>query len=179
MTKNYAKGKGDKHHVFIEQKYPSVLLFHVKDTAGSRHDICVEAAGPTCWNRRHHTEFLSKSLRSIKSGKSNELEENVSVILGSVHMIALIRTMAIIYLRIFVPIRWLHGKSRTLSDYSWSTRSMGRSLGVLEVKPEYHESNPSKITDQDFMLGFLSSFIDELPHLKDYLDFFTTKIKIS
>ena len=65
--------------------------------------------------------------------KDNILQENLFIILTSMEMISLCREMVILHFKMCMPMRWLARNTHTIAQvgYNWSTRSMGKVIGVL------------------------------------------------
>ena len=168
LTSNYPKGDGDGFKGHMEEYHPSSLLFHVKNTKGNRQDIVMESAGPMFMNRIYYVEFLDKKLRSLR--KSNILEENLFMLLSSVHIVALFRSFTMCFISVVLPVRWLAGKTHELSDCNWGVRSMGRVIDMLETKMMEIQQNSSLFTNEDFMMNLFSELVFELPSLQEYLE---------
>ena len=168
LSENYPKGDGDTFRGHMEECHHSSLLFHAKNTKGNRQDIITESAGPTHMNRTCYVEFLDRKLRAV--GKKNILEENLFIILSSVHVVALFRAFSILFISVALPMRWLAGKSHALGECNWSVRSMGRIIDTLEAKMMELEGDPAKHADEGFMMNIFGVFIQELKPFKEYLD---------
>ena len=83
----------------------------------------------------------------------NILQENLFIVLSSVKMFALSRLMSILRFYIIVPMRWLSGKTHTLSDNYWSVKSMFRAVDFLYDAMLKLEKDGWKILDEKFMLN--------------------------
>jgi len=120
-----------------KENYPGELLFWVKSTHGSRQDIMFTAVLEIAMNRAFNVKFLDYCLRmSDKTKKDNVLQRNLFVVLSSldIDMAAQARLLAIMYLSIILPLRWLAGNTHKLASFHWGARSMGRALDVLREK---------------------------------------------
>jgi hypothetical protein len=97
------------------------LLVPVVRTSGWQQDLATEGAAAVYWNRRYYVWFLDECLRGCKD---NILQENLFIVLVSVEMIALCRTMAIFHFKVCMPLRWIAGNTHFLGQqgYNWSTR---------------------------------------------------------
>ena len=71
--------------------------------AGSRQDIVCEAALPFYINRQHYVEFLQQ----LQWGDSNVLEDCIYYMLTCVEVLALLRALAIFYIKIVMPLRFI------------------------------------------------------------------------
>ena len=95
--------------------------------------------------------FLDEALFTLDA--KNILQENLFIILSSVKMIALSRLMSILRFSIIVPMRWLSGKTHTLSDNYWSVKSMFRAVDFLYDAMLKLKKYGWKILDEQFMLN--------------------------
>jgi hypothetical protein len=129
---NYPKGHGELFAEWMKENYPGELLFHVESTHGSRQDIIFTAALAIAMNRACNVEFLMSD--TDKTKKDHVLQRNLFVVLSSLEMAAQARLLAIIYLSIILPLRWLAGNTHKLASFHWGARSMGRALDVLREK---------------------------------------------
>jgi hypothetical protein len=132
LAVNYPKGHGELFAEWMKENYPGELLFHVESTHGSRQDIIFTAALAIAMNRACNVEFLMSD--TDKTKKDHVLQRNLFVVLSSLEMAAQARLLAIIYLSIILPLRWLAGNTHKLASFHWGARSMGRALDVLREK---------------------------------------------
>ena len=173
LCANYPKGHGEVFKEWMEQHHPGALLFHVERASGSRQDLCVEGAGAIYWNRKYWIEFLDDRLRNPGD---NILQENLFILLSSCEMIALARVCSIVHIAICLPSRWLAGNTHKLAQYDWSVRSMGRMVDLLQKALVEVAADGQKMLDESFMMGIFDELIDELPPLKEYMNYiFDTK----
>ena len=167
LCKNYTKGNGDHLQACMERNYPDDLLLHVREPRGARQDVCVEAAGATCWNRPFYVEFLRMKLKSAEN--RNMLEECLCTLLTCSEMVATCRVVAICHISMCLPLRWLAGNSHQLTEYDWNIRSMGRNIDALEESLMRIEEKSKLITDEEHMMNMFKDFQDELPPLHECL----------
>ena len=59
-------------------------------------------------------------------------------------------------LSIVVRVRWFSGNSHALSAHSWSIRSMGRLVDLLETKMIKLSNYPFLIINKEFMMSMFS-----------------------
>ena len=78
-------------------------------------------------------------------------------------MITLLRSRTIFNEAITTPMRWLTANSHALADYNWSARSMGRTLDRIYKKALLLKENPTLIINEEFIMGIMNPFKDELP----------------
>ena len=79
----------------------------------NRQDILTVCTRPVYFNARFYMEYLDFKLAAY--GKSNILEENVSIILGSTNVLALLWAHTIFNEAITIPMRWLTANSHKLA----------------------------------------------------------------
>jgi hypothetical protein len=179
LAANYPKGHGELFAEWMKENYPGELLFHVESTHGSRQDIMFTAALAIAMNRSFNIDFLDYCLRmSDKTKKDHVLQRSLFVVLSSVEMAAQARLLAIMYLSIILPLRWLAGNTHTLASFHWGARSMGRALDVLREKVLEIEASPNLILDEHFMMNIFAQFMYLTP-FKEYLEFMFTKRRMS
>ena len=141
LWNNYPKGDGNLFKSHMEEYHPDQLLRHVESTNGNRQDIVTIYAGPIYFNIRFYMEYLDVKLAA--HGKNNILEENVSIILGSTNVLALLRAHTIVNEAITIPMRWLTANCHKLAQYNWSVRSMGRTVDRIYKQALLIKENPS------------------------------------
>ncbi|KAL7525826.1 hypothetical protein ACHAWF_001522 [Thalassiosira exigua] len=85
-------------------------------------------------------------------------------------MTAVLRFFAIVHLSMFMPFRWLSGKTHTLAKHNWGPRSMGEAMDLLLDACEEILDNTRLIHNRgSYMMELYSELADELPEFKDYL----------
>mmetsp|Transcript_13403 Transcript_13403/g.29103 ORF Transcript_13403/g.29103 Transcript_13403/m.29103 type:complete len:910 (+) Transcript_13403:516-3245(+) len=166
LCANYPKGHGDLFRGWIEENHPGAMLLHVERASGSRQDLSVEGAGAVYWNRKYWIEFLDERLRLPGD---NVLQENLFVVLSSLHMVALARVCSILHLAVCLPMRWLAGNSHTLHEYDWSVRCMGQAADLLEAAMEEVKVDGARLLEEDFAMGIFDKLVNKLPPLSLYL----------
>jgi len=113
-------------------------LFHTERSKGTRQDIVAMGSLAIFWDRGACIEFLDERLRGV--GKSDSiLQECMFIELSSLEIAAAARLFSIFYLSIVIPVRFLAGKTHTLSDctvngHKWGVRSMGIVADTLCAK---------------------------------------------
>ncbi len=157
LPANYPKGHGDMFKHWLRKFHPGALLVPVTRTTGSRQDLATEGAAAVYWNRRYYVEFLDECLRGCND---NILQENLFIVLTSVEMVALCRTMAILHFKICMPLRWLAGNTHFIGQqgYDWSSRSMGKAVDALYDAMMSIQQDGSLFLNEDFM----NSIFDKL-----------------
>jgi hypothetical protein len=135
------------------------------------------AALAIAMNRSFNIEFLGYCLR-MSDKKDHVLQRSLFVVLSSIEMAAQARLLAIMYLSIILPLRWLAGNTHKLASFGWGARSMGRALDVLREKVMLIKATPQLIVDEHFMMSMFSIFY-YLTSFKEYLEFMFTKRRMS
>ena len=161
LINNYPKVDGFSFKSHMEEHHPEQLLRHVESTNGNRQDILTVCAGPMCFHARFYIEYLDLGL--AVHGKNNILEENVSILLGSTNVIALIRAHAIFNKAITIPMRWLIANYQKLDPHNWSVRCIRRTTYRIYEQALFLRETPSLFTNQDFIMGIMKHFREELP----------------
>jgi hypothetical protein len=75
------------------------------------------------------------------------------------------------HLAVVLPMRLLAGNTHELSKYSWGERSMGRAITLLHNAFVEVQHDGSLMLDEGFIMNIFSFLYDELPPLKQYLDY--------
>ena len=87
----------------VEAKHPGIYLWPLDHVNGARQDFCVAGAKGAYYNRAMWVEFLIYLLSCEDS--DNMLQERLFVLLSSVEMTAVSRSMAIVAICISEPLR--------------------------------------------------------------------------
>ena len=93
---------------------------------------------------------------------------NQMMLLSSVEFAAVARLWSIFYLTIIMPMRWLAGKTHKLAHRKWGYISMGKVMDNLKEDLQSIVNTPELIHYQDFMMGMLTVWEEELPEFKEY-----------
>ena len=131
-----------------------------------------ESAGPKCMNRQCYVDFLDWRLKL--DDKENMVEENLFICFSSLPMVAIYRLMSVFYLTFCIPLMLIRGNSHGLSDHGWLVHSNGYVIDILEQKMIVLEDNSKKIIEEYFMMNLCDTFMQELPPLKECLDYLHT-----
>ncbi len=86
-------------------------------------------------------------------------------------MIAQLRVASILHLGVVLPMRWLAGNTHKLAEYGWGERSMGRAINLLHDAFVEIQSDGLLLLDQDFIMNIFSLLYEEIPPLKQYLNY--------
>ena len=62
-----------------------------------------------------------------------------------------------------MPMRWLDGKTHKLAHSKWGYISMVKFMGKLKEDLQSIVNTPELIHDQDFMMGMLTFWEEDLP----------------
>ena len=98
-------------------------------------------------------ECLDQRLRFYKN--NNTFDENISILLSSLHVATLLRVHIMLHVSIITQFRWLAGNSRVLDKYGWSVYSMERVIDTIEEKMIQPREFHSLIISEDFMIGIM------------------------
>lgn len=125
---NNYKGKGRSFSVWLRETYPKDFSLHLERADGGRQDLDYDAAIPLYVDRKYFVEYLHEHVYA--NDHKNILEDFLFVVFRSQQYVAMTRANAIIDLLISRPMRWLSGKSASLTN--WSPFSMGAVLDLVE-----------------------------------------------
>ena len=151
LPANYPKGNGTEFKYWAKCYHPGAPLYPVQRSTGSRNDMVLEGAVAAYINAWLYKEFLDEALSATDA--DNILQENLFIILSSVEMTALSRLLSILHFSINVPMRWLAGKTVTLSDHNWSMRKMSTAIDRLHDALVEIEMDGEKILDEEYMMS--------------------------
>ena len=101
--------------------------------------------------------------------EENLLANNLWHLLIMSEMIAVARMWAIFHMAIIMPICWLSSHTHELKMYNWGYISLGKVLDKLKLDLESIVVDPLLIHDEDFMMGMMNEWADEVPPFRDYL----------
>ena len=110
-------------------------------------------------------ECSDQRLRAHK--KINVLEENTTLLLPNIPMIALLRAHDIFNEAITIPMRLLTTNSYTLADHDLSVRSMCETVDRIYEQALALKENHVLIVNEEFVMGVMKLFKDELPPFAD------------
>ena len=74
----------------------------------------------------------------------------------------------LVCLAIIMPMRWLAGKTHKLAHRKWGYISMGKVMDKLKEEFQSIVNTPELINYQDFMMGVLTVWEEELLEFKEY-----------
>jgi hypothetical protein len=153
----------------MRDNHPGELLLHVKRAAsGGRQDVCSMAALAMFWNHNYCLEFLEEQQR-LCGKEDNILMSNLMCLLSSVEIIAVSRLWSILHFAIVMPLRWLAGKTHTLTNYNWGPISLGRVYDQLKIDLQSIVDQPELIHNEEFMMGMMQPWQDKLPPFAEYM----------
>ena len=98
----------------------------------------------------------------------NILAINQIYLLSCLEMAAVARLWAILYILLLSPLRWLAGKTHKLAHRKWSYISMGKVMDKLKDDLESIIDSPDLIHSEEFMMGQLKEWEEELPEFEEY-----------
>ena len=138
---------------------------HFERAEGGRQDLEFDAAVPMYVNRRYMVEFIDA--RVFSAGAQNKLEDSIYVTHTKLEYVAMMRTNALIDLRISIPWRFLSGSGADLDD--WSPFSQGLVLDMLDKLSERIAHNGAVLLDP--RLDIWGDFVVQEPKFQAYLDY--------
>jgi hypothetical protein len=98
----------------------------------------------------------------------NLLQCSLSIVLGSMEMIAQLRVASILHLAVVMPMRWLAGNTHKLSEYGWGEHSMGRAITFLHNAFVEVQGDGVLLLKENFIMNIFSPLYKEIPPLKEY-----------
>jgi hypothetical protein len=101
----------------------------------------------------------------------NSLKRSLFIVLGSMEMIAQLRVASILHLGVVFPVRWFAGNTHKLAKFGWGERSMERAITLLHDAFVVIQSDGSLLLEQDFIMSIFSPLNEEIPPLKQYLNY--------
>jgi hypothetical protein len=119
-------------------------------------DLCVEGAPSILMNLLLYLQFLQWCMCVCGTSDDGILATNLYINFRSIEVVALLRVLSILHNSICMPIRWLAGKTESLSNYDFGYYDMGRTLDIVETAFMKIIDDPSKFLDEDFMMGLFS-----------------------
>jgi len=120
-----------------------------------------------------YKEFLDEGLSTLDA--RNILQENLFITLTSVQMASLSRFFAVLCYTISVPMRWLAGKSHSLSLGTTHPKKKNTAIDRLFDALSEIERDGKKILDEEFMMNIIDPL--NLPPLDDCMKFVFEIIK--
>ncbi len=99
------------------------------------------------------------------------LQHSLFIVLGSMKMIAQLRGASILHLGVVLPMKWLTGNTHKLSEYGWGDCSMGRAINFLYDAFVEVQGDGALLLNKNFIMSILSPLYEEIPPLKEYLDY--------
>lgn len=171
-TANYAKGDG-KNFLYFKKKYhPTTYLYPlVRACGGTRQDLCVEGAPSILMNLPMYLQFLHWRMDACGTSGDGILATNLYLNFKSLEVIAQLRVFSILHIAICMPVRWLAGKTESLSHYDFGYYDMGKALDIMESAFMEIIDDPSKFLDEDYMMGLFSEISEKVDPFKAYLEY--------
>ena len=168
FTANYFKGSGNEYADWKERFRPGKrYLPPIRVLGGNRQDAAFEGALPVYDGRADMLIFTNECLLA----SDNLLQRSLFIVLGSMEMIAQLRVASILHLGMVLPMRWLAGNTHKLAKFGWGERSMGRAITLLHDAFVDIQSDGSLLLEPDFIMNIFSPLYEEIPPLKQYLDY--------
>ena len=167
LCANYPKGWGVLFRQWMKENYSGALLFHVERACKGRMDVVPMASMAIYWNRNYCVEFLDEMI-SFCGREDNLLAKNQMILLSCLEMAAVARLWAILYISLLSPLRWLAGKTHKLAHRKWSYICMGKVMDKLKDDLESIIDSPDLIHSEEFMMGQLKEWEEELPEFQEY-----------
>ena len=155
----------------MDEYHPGHLrLPIVRVLGGARFDDHLEACLGNFYLRPLITQWLINCIG--KPECDNGLQRALYIQLTSVEMIAQLRIGAIIYISIFVPMRWLAANTHKLGHRKWGEKSMARAINLVYLAAIKIRTDSTLILNEDFMMNILTPISNKVLELKDYLEWY-------
>jgi hypothetical protein len=168
FTANYFKGNGNKYADWKECFHPGKrYLPPIRVLGGNQQDAAFEGALPVNDGRADMLIFTNECLLA----SNNLLQPLLFIVLGSMEMIAQLRVASILHLGVVLPMRWLAGNTHKMAEYGWGECSMGRAITLLHDAFKEIQSDGLLLLDQDFIMNIFFPLYQEIPPLKQYLNY--------
>ena len=95
--------------------------------------------------------------------------------LGSMEVVAQLHVASILHLAVILPMSWLAGHTHNLVHCIWGEWSMGHAIDLLYGTFVEVQMNPELLLQGDFIMSIFLALFNQLPELKEYLDFYKEK----
>ena len=119
------------------------------------------------WNRNYCVDFLDEMI-SYCGREDNILACKQIMLLSSVEFAAVARLWSVFHLAIIMPMQWLDSNTHKLAHRKWGYISMGKVMDKLNEELQSIVNTPELIYYQDFIMGMLTVWEEELPEFKEY-----------
>jgi hypothetical protein len=171
-TTNYHKGDGKNFVYFKNEFHPTAYLYPlVRACGGTRQALCVEGTPSILMNLPLYLQFLHWHMCVCGTSGDGILATNLYMNFQSMEVVALLRVLSILHISICMPVRWLAGKTESLSHYDFCCYNMGRVLDIMETAFMEIIDDPSKFLDEDFMMGLFSEISTQVDPFKAYHEY--------
>ena len=151
----------------MKENHSGELLFHVERACKGRMDVMSMASMAIYWNRNYFVDLLDEMISYC--GREDNIQAcNQIMLLSSVEFVVVGRLWSIFHLAIIMPMQWLAGKTHKLAHSKWGYISMGKVMDKLKEDFQSIVNTPDLIHYQDFMMGMLTVWEEELPEFKEY-----------
>jgi hypothetical protein len=168
FTANYFKGSGNEYADWKERFRPGKrYLPPIRVLGGNRQDAAFKGALSVYDGRADMLIFTNECLLA----SDNLLQRSLFIVLGSMEMIAQLRVASILHLGVVLPMRWLAGNTHKLAKFGWGECSMGRPTTLLYDAFVDIQGDGSLLLEQDFIMNIFSPLYEEIPPLKQYLNY--------
>ena len=164
-TANYSKGKGSMFMDYMRRYHPTSYLYPVyRAWGGSRQDIGVEGAVAVIMNIPHYFELL---IWRMSCGGDSILENNLYIILRSVEMVSLLRSLYILHISLYLPLQWLSGNCGELGKYGFGFADMPKAVDLMD-KAFFEITNIGNLMlDDDFMMRIFEPLAKKINPFKE------------
>ena len=151
----------------MKENHSGELLFHVECACKGRMDVVSMASMAIYWDRNYCVDLLDKII-SYCGREDNILACNQMMLLSSVEFAAVALLWSIFHFAVIIPMRWLVGKTHKLAHRKWGYISIGKVVDKLNKDLQSIVNTPELIHDQEFIMGVLTVWEEELPEFKEY-----------
>jgi hypothetical protein len=170
LNANYTKGHGDEFGDWWNRCHPGKRrLPIIRVSGGNRQDAAFEGALPVYDSL---DEMLQFTLECLWCGSDNQLQRCLFLIMSSMEFVAQLRVASIFFFAVIVPMRWLAGNTHKLAHRNWGERSMSKAIDLLHTAFKKVAKDGRHFLDYNFIMNIFQPLYEQLPELRDYLDFF-------
>ena len=89
---------------------------------------------------------------------------------SSQEVAAMTRLLSILHFSIVVPMRYLAGKTHEFAEYEWGPINMSKCFDDMHDWLTEISGDPTKVLDEDFMLGWFDDYKQQLEPFREYCD---------
>ena len=98
------------------------------------------------------------------------MEHNLFIIYRSIEYIALLRVLAILQIKILLPLQWLAGNCEHLSKWELGIAEMPDVVNLMEKAFKKNQRDGNKIMDDTFMFGIFNKTAKKVKPFEEYTE---------